>query len=92
MAVTVCAAVCSCLLLIWIGLQVSPRAKPQWVDLASGACFLALGLTSVVVFGAMIVAPAERSPMPIFVFFGAPIGFYLAWLSWRLARAAAPRG
>lgn len=84
--VNVCAGVCSALLLAWIVLQWWPRAGHA-ADRAGSACFFALGVTSVVALRALVVAPpAERGPLPVFVFLGAPIGFFLAWLSWRLAR------
>jgi hypothetical protein len=41
----------------------------------------------VVTFRLLVTAPvAERGPLPFFVFLGAPIGLFLGWLSFRLAR------
>ncbi len=84
--VTLCVSVCSILLLAWIVLEVAPRAGQALVDRVCGACFAALAVTSVVVFAHLVTSPASsRGPIPFFVFFGAPIGLYLAWLSFRLA-------
>jgi hypothetical protein len=84
---TACAAVSSILLAVWIALEVMPRARPAVVDRACAACFLALAATAVVALrGLVVAAPDARGPLPFFVFFGAPVGCYLAWLALRLAR------
>ncbi len=84
--VTVCVSVCSVLLLAWIALEVTSRGRQALIDRVCGACFVALAVTSVVVFSHLVTSPASsRGPIPFFVFFGAPIGLYLAWLSFRLA-------
>lgn len=81
-----CASLCSILLAGWIVLEITSRARPAVVDRACGACLLALGVTSVVAFRSLVVLPSGRGPLPLFVFLGAPVGFYLAWLAFRMAR------
>lgn len=86
--ITVCVSLCSLLLLVWVVLEVACKNQPRVVDHACSACFVALAFTSVVAFRQLVVAPpGGRGPLPFFVFFGAPIGLYLAWVAWRLARA-----
>lgn len=85
--VLTCAGACTILLLVWIGLEASPLARTRTTDRACAACYLALAVTSVVLFRHLVVEPvAGRGPLPMFVFLGAPIGVGLAWLAWRLAR------
>ncbi|HLU39435.1 MAG TPA: hypothetical protein VK081_08610 [Planctomycetota bacterium] len=84
--VAVFAALCSLLLVWWIALAVA-RAPASRADRACSACFAALAVTSVLTFRLLVVeASATRGPLPFFVFLGAPIGLYLAFLAWRLAR------
>ena len=86
--ITVCVGVCTTLLLLWVVLELTCRARPAIVDSACAACFFTLSVTSVVAFQHLLASPpAGRGPMPFLVFLGAPIGLYLAWVSWCLARA-----
>jgi len=89
-AVTVSAAACSILLLAWVVLLLSARGSTRVADWVCGACFLWLGVTSVLTFRCLVVEPpGKRGPLPFFVFLGAPLGLFLAWLSWRLGRERA---
>ncbi|MEZ5965914.1 MAG: hypothetical protein R3F56_18915 [Planctomycetota bacterium] len=87
-AVNLCAGVCTLLLAVWVVLQLAPPRPRFAIDRLGAACYLALGVTSIVTFRMLVVAPPEqRGPLPVFVFLGAPMGLVLAWLSWRLPRS-----
>ncbi len=84
-----CAVGCSALLVVWLLLSAWPGSArfASLLDRVCAANFAVQALTSVVVFRYLVVhAGPQSGPLPVFVFLGAPIGGYLAWLGWRLAR------
>lgn len=90
--VVACAWLCSALLAVWLVLSVLPLrgAKSAWVDRLCAANFAAQALTSVVAFRYLVTLSGPGSgPLPVFVFLGAPIGLYLAWLGVRMGRERA---
>ena len=86
------ASLSTLLLLAWIALDLL-HARIALADRACSACFVALGVTSVLTFRCLVVGEgASRGALPFFVFLGAPIGFGLGWLAWRMARERAAAG
>jgi len=91
----VCAGVATTCLLAWIALAATGGrgvVARRRVEVAASATFGAIAIASLALFRMVVtLSSRESGPLPIFVFFGVPLGLGLAWLTLRLGRARRAR-
>lgn len=87
----VCAGVATICLLVWIAFATvggGGADARRRVEVAASVTFGAIAIASLALFRLVVTqASRESGPLPIFVFFGVPLGLGLAWLTLRLGSA-----